>query len=745
VALITPASATHGRRRELLSAPMNIATPHHSALFSLGFSMGAWRLAVVIVLICSGCSDDRNSTEAAMPTAAATVTKTRPNVILITIDTLRADALGVYGQQRPTSPNLDRLAREGVVFMQAMTSAPSTLSSHASIMTGTHPYVHGARANAGFILSEDNQTFAEIMRQAGYRTGAEIAATVIHHGTQLDQGFDQYRDMTSGDIKPKSVMKLQPDGSRVAVDLNERQADDITIRGIEFIRQNQKRSFLLWLHYFDPHAHYSAPESFNALIPDSPYHAEVRYVDQEIGRLIRSLVQLGLEDRTLVVITSDHGESLMEHDEGTHSSYVYETTMRVPLIFWGTRGLRNGLSIETLVRTIDIGPTLLDLLDLPPFENTQGRSLKGLLSGEATDLQLMGYGESMELQSLFGSSILRAVRHQNWKYIHKLRPELYDLSQDPSELNNVAEDNPDIVEGLLERMRKEILDAPKKSKAGVVAIDDSTLRQLQALGYVGATPKSEWIDEIDALEPKGPDPSDLIGDVHHYAEAWQHSSFSDYLGAVEAFERLAARHPESPMILVSLADALIHLERHEEAVSVLLRTVDSSPGHAKAYRMLAESEEALGHFQEAEAAIRSAIALQSCESSGLLRLAQILGKSGRQREQAEALRAGVEECPVGYEVLNNYAYLLSTSHDVEVRNATEAVRVARLAVEKSQGARPEILDTLAGAHAADGEFESAIRISQRAVALARKRGMPSATIEALESNLGRFLDGQPVH
>jgi arylsulfatase A-like enzyme len=299
-------------------------------------------LALAFLGSVSGCDNDRDApsvtdrphSATSNPADSSKLSADPPlNVILITVDTLRADALGAYGQKRFTSPNLDRLAREGVIFLHAMTSAPSTLPSHASIMTAKHPNAHGARANAGYILPAENETFAEVLRRHGYRTGAETAAPVVSHFTQLNQGFDHYRDLSSGDIVKKSISVPQADGSRGTLELDERSASDITDFGIEFLRENREDPFFLWLHYFDPHAHYIAPSEYGNLIPDSPYHAEVRYVDSQIGRLIRNLEVLRLQGRTLVVVTSDHGESLMEHGEETHSSYLFEPTMRVPLIF----------------------------------------------------------------------------------------------------------------------------------------------------------------------------------------------------------------------------------------------------------------------------------------------------------------------------------------------------------------------------------------------------------------------------
>ena len=696
-----------------------------------------------------GCDSEQSapSTSDALPAGGSLSRDSgnpRLNVILITVDTLRADALGAYGQSRFTSPNIDRLAREGIVFLRAVTSAPSTLSSHASIMTGTQPYVHGARSNAGFILPEENETLAEALKRNGYHNGAEIAANVLDHGTQLNQGFDLYRDLSSGDIHKKSISVRKANGSVETVDVDERTADDITDFGIQFMRETRDEPFFLWLHYFDPHTLYGAPSAYENLIPDSPYHAEVRYVDTEIGRLLRNLELLGLGDRTLVVLTSDHGEGLGEHGEATHSYFVFDTTMHVPLIVWGAKSRPQGWAVESLVRTIDIAPTILDLLDLPPLEHAQGRSLVPLMTGEVADLELLGYGESMELHSAFGSSILRFVRRGDWKYIHKLRPALYDLSQDPDELQDLASRHPEKIDEFSQALRESIRDAPAQPRSAQVAIDEKTLQQLRALGYTGAAASADLVGEMSMLDIHGPDPSDLVDDVHEYSDGWSFMVLMQYEKAVEVFERLVERHPATPIPLVSLGDALVRLGRYADAVPVLQRAIQADARQVRAYNMLARSEQALGHFEEAESAGRASLELQPCSAEARLRLAQLFGAGGRAEEQIEILRDGAERCPDGFEVLNYYAYLLSTATDAELRDGAEAVRVAEIAVEKSGGERADILDTLASAHAENGDFGKAVTISRRAVDLAVAQKKSEALLDALKQNLDLFSRRQPA-
>jgi len=702
-------------------------------------------LLLVLSIFGSGCDGNESSQP-----GASTEEPEEPslNVLLITVDTLRADALGAYGQQRDTSPNLDRLAREGVVFHRAMTSAPNTLPSHASILTARYPYAHGARSNAGYVLSHENETLAEILRAEGYSTAAEISAPVINRRTQLDQGFDTYRDLNSKDIHRKRVSLGRSDGTQTEVEIDERPASDITNSGIEFLGKNRDKPFFLWLHYFDPHATYAAPTNFTDLVPDSPYHAEVRYTDHEIGRLVRNLEMLGLREKTLVVLTSDHGESLGDHGEDTHSHFVFDTTQHVPLLFWGTNSIPSNLQLESLVRTVDIAPTILDFLELPPMDAVQGRSLMPLMTGgmneRADAFGPTAYGETIELHTMFGSSILRSFHRGNWKYVHKLRPELFDLAQDPSELDDLASRHPEKVAELALALREEVLSAPTKPSHAQRAMDEPTRRQLEALGYVASGSTAELDQEATLLEPTGPDAADLVDDVHLLLLGERHSLDAEFQEAVAVFETLAIRHPENPQILALLSRGLIALERYEDAIPLLERAIESDTQDAKVYEMLMRSQEARGHFEEAARAASAALEITPCAIETRMKLSQFLLTEGRHRDRAVVLEEGVSQCPDATELLNNYAYVLATSPDSEVRNGAEAVRLATRVVESLGEENPAVLDTLACAHAEAGDFEQAVNVSRRSVELARKQGMHEAVVSALEANHALFVEGSPV-
>ena len=667
------------------------------------------------------------------------------NVVLITLDTTRADALGCYGQPLPASPNLDQLATEGLRFDQVVSSAPSTLPSHATILTGKQPYAHGARSNSGYVLSEGNLTLAEVLRGHGYATGAEVAAQVIGSRTQLDQGFDHYRDLDAFDVVRKSVRVMTPTGPE-SVELPERSGEDITRRGLEFLRAQRGGPFFLWLHYFDPHRGYAPPPVFGEQLPQSPYHAEILYTDYNVGRIASEIVRLGLRERTLLVVTSDHGEGLGEHDETTHTFYVWDTTIRVPLIFWGADRVPTGRVVTSLVRTVDIAPTILDLLELPPLGGVQGVSLRPLMEGHRADLGLTGYGESIETLKTFGTAIVRFVREGDWKYVHKVSPQLFDVRKDPRELENLASAHPETLARLQSRLRELIAEAPLRPEDAEVPLDSETLEQLAALGYVGASPAPELGDEAAELELQGPDPALLTDEIQAVAEAYGYLKSKHYQLAADIFRELQAAHPESPALIYGLILALNHLERDEEAIPLLRRGIEIDPRFRDFYIMLADKLENRGEGEEAEGLLRTAMEIDPCGLNSRVHLSNLLAREGRYDDQVALLRSSIETCrdPNRTAFRNEYAYALATARDDRVRNGAEALRIATEVVDADGAAHPSFLDTLAAAYAEVGEFARAVETSRRAIALLRNREVSDDVIESFERNLAEYEAGRPV-
>ena len=640
----------------------------------------------------------------ALPTAPP---EPATNLLLITLDTVRADALNPYGQKRVTSPVIDRMAREGVLFEQAASSSPSTLPAHATLMTGRFPPDHGVRSNSGYVLAPENLTLAEILREHGYATAAEIAAPVLNADTALQQGFEHYRDLASPGIEKIRASAADGRGESFSAELEERGAADITRQGKAFLDRHRSRPFFLWLHYFDAHRLYVPHPELAAEIQDDPYLSEVLYVDTQIGLLLAHLEELGLRERTLVVLVADHGEGLGDHGETTHAYLVYDSTIHVPLIFWGPRDLPGGRRVPALVRTVDVAPTLLDWLDVPAPEGIQGRSLTALIRGEATDLGLPAYGESIELLTTFGGSTLRYLRMGDWKYIHQPEPALFDLSQDPGELRNLAAAQPERVRALRAELERIVSGMSGPADASV-DIAPERAAQLEALGYAaGAVPASA---DVDSLELSGPLPRTLMSDLDALGVASGQAKLGLHARAVETLEPLVARHPDSPVILEAWAQSLDGMGRKDDARSALERVLAHTP----------------------------------CWVQPRHRLAVILAEQREWLTQLRVLREAFETCDPSYELLNEYAYALATNSNAELRDGAAAVAAAERAVSLAPNERAEIFDTLAAAYAEAGDFAKARRSAERAVALAQQQGLPPALVDLLRTSLERYRRSVPT-
>ncbi len=551
-----------------------------------------------------------------------------PNVVVVTLDTTRADALGAYGQPRDVTPRIDALASEGLLFEQVVSSSPSTLPSHASLFTGQQPYAHGVRANAGYVLADAHLTLAEVLREHGWKTGAEVAATVLGRFQRLDQGFEHYRD--------PSARGQGRDGAPLT-----RPGPDVTRHGVGFMRENRDRPFFLWLHYYDPHQPFTPPPRFARALPDDPYLAEVRFVDHQVGTLVDEIRLLGLADQTLLVVTSDHGEGLDEHDEQTHTFFVYDSTMRVPLLFWGPGRVRAG-RVASLVRLVDVAPTLLDLLGLPPLPGAQGVSLRPLFEDPRADLALTGYGESFAPLALFGCDPLRFVRSGSWKYIHKLEPELFDLAQDPGELSNLAAAEPERVSRLRERL-EELVAGSERSAEAEATPDSETLARLRALGYLSGRPRDAGRGESLALV--GPDPNAKARDLRIANHAWADFQAGRNAKALAGFRDVYARNPESTAVLEGLAGALIRTPHDPAELEALLRKgVDLDPESNNLRVLLALVLTRRWETADADELLRETLALDRCAVEASVQLANLLEARGA-REEREQVVERAASCP----------------------------------------------------------------------------------------------------
>jgi len=439
------------------------------------------------------------------------------NVLLVTLDTTRADRIGCYGFPLARTSRLDRLAREGVRATNAITAAPITLPAHSSILTGLYPPAHGVRDNGSYALGDDAVTLAERLKAAGYRTQALVSALVLNRRYNLVQGFEGYDDDLWSEDEPKLFMIRSRPGEKTAA----RAAAwlDGWAKEAPAGPAGHRRPFFLWMHLFDAHQPYRASAAERVLSP-SPYDAEIAVLDRAVGRVLDALDRLHVQDDTLVIVTADHGESLGDHGEKTHAVFIYDVTVRVPLFLRCPRLLPRNKVYTGPVRSVDLVPTVLAALHLPGGAETQGTDLLPAFRGEVPPPDLPQYSESLLSEVGFGMAPLYGIRHGGFKWIRAPRPEVYDLGRDPRELKNLYPGDSAAAHrgAALDRELQAILDdsrrrglAPQKSP-----MDKETLESLQALGYLAPRTTREAMQGID---PKDGMPLyTKMEDARHFAQ-----------------------------------------------------------------------------------------------------------------------------------------------------------------------------------------------------------------------------------
>ncbi|HZX10240.1 MAG TPA: sulfatase-like hydrolase/transferase [Acidobacteriota bacterium] len=546
------------------------------------------------------------------------------NVLIITIDTLRADHLGVYGYEKIRTPHIDRLGKEGILFSLAYCPVPLTLPSHCSLFTGTLPVFHGVRDN-GYPIPPSLTTLSEIFKDQGYNTAAFVGAFPLDSRFGLDKGFEVYNDFYKSKDRIRDLSFV------------ERKAEAVNESALEWIKQNKDNPFFAWIHYFDPHSPYDPPAPYNIQYKRREYDGEIAYTDQIIGELLKTLEEQNLIEKTLIILTSDHGEGLGEHNEKTHGIFIYDSTLRVPLIFYNPKVLPEHRVINEPVSLIDIMPTVLDLMGFSQPLDIQGKSFRTNLFGKKIHHREYFYIESVAAMLDRNWAPLQGIRTDNWKYIHAPIPELYHMKKDPQELNNIIEKHPETAKKLEARLKEMIenFSSPHSTHVFQTDMDRETKEKLGALGYVrlNVQPNGENLPdpknmiEVDNLFNEAIIASEtgklalahqlyqkLLNKQSNFIIGYEYASYNLYkMGkinkAIELLEKAVHQNLITKSLLARLGLYYQEAGRIKESIEILERVVQNHKDYAEAFNYLGVSYFKANQMSKAVACFQKSLSL----------------------------------------------------------------------------------------------------------------------------------------
>jgi choline-sulfatase len=629
-----------------------------------------------------------------------------PNIILITIDTTRADRMGFLGSKRGITPNLDTLARQGIVFERAYSQAPLTPVSHATIFTGTYPQFHTV-TDFGHPLPSLLPSVPEILQKSGYHTAAFIGSLILDPKANMAPGFDRGFDYFDAGFHQKHG----PDESRY--DSIERRAGDVVAHAIGWMNKNRQARFFIWIHLYDPHAPYDPPAPFDKQFKD-PYDGEIAYADASLGKFFTYLRQHGLYDRALITVMSDHGESLGAHGESMHGIFLYDETIRVPLLFKLPGELLAGRRVASQVRLVDVAPTLLSMLSLPLPPTFQGESLVPKMKAARKDADdLPAYAETDYPHRAFGWSALRSMRTGKYLFIRAPKRELYDESYDGGDQHNLASSSPavtDTLQSQLDEFREKT--ASFHDSAQKPALSSEQSENLTALGYAGSAPAGVSPDPL-----KGEDPKDKIQVSNLLHEGMIAVEDGRYTEAIPMLQHVLSESPLISAAQMQLGVALARVRRYPEAIATLRRAVQMIPDSTQAQYELGLALYETGAWQESAPYFEFVAKKRPKFPDAQYSLAAVYARIQRVPEAIELLQAVLQQEPEHFRA----NLLLGRIYTLQQR-AEEAMPYLKQAVA-SDPRNAEAHSFLADAYDQLGDGANAASERSRAEALKRGAGI----------------------
>jgi len=643
------------------------------------------------------------------------------SLLLITLDTTRADHLGCYGYAPARTRHLDQLAAEGVRFEWAFSPAPITLPAHASILTGLYPFAHGVRNNGNFYLSDKFETVTMVLQQLGYRTGAFVSSFILDRRYGLNRGFETYDDRMEGESPQILNLEAERRGDRTALALD---------RWLEQHAQQPAAPFFAWLHLYDPHEPYHAPPPFGPAFADSPYDGEIAFDDAIVASVMDKLAQLGLRDRTLVAIIGDHGESLGDHGEETHSMFLYDAAIRVPFILWRPGLLPAGTVVKDVIRATDLAPTVLELLGAPPLRTDHGRSLVGLIRGARDQRTPPIYAETLLPQLYMNWAPLRAIRDERWKLIEAPGPELYDVGSDPGENRNLYADRDQTARGLEQELVR--LTGGASGEMSVGTMDRETLEKLASLGYIGAG--AEPSPNVNgALQT---DPKDMIGVFNRLRVANSAVRDRRFKEALPILREVLEKDPRNAFAQLVLGSAYMGMGDNRAAIAQYRKYLDLVPTSSYAHEWMAICYVRLGDQQSALREADAALAIDPRFSGARVLKGGVLASRGDYRGALNELRAAVEADPAKPMLRLDLAKVLAEAGQ---EGEAQAQYEAALKIQ------PDYAPALSGMgalYAKQGKFDQAASVLQRALEVEPRQEDARFNLAKAYEGLGRTGDAR---
>ncbi|HUL14546.1 MAG TPA: sulfatase-like hydrolase/transferase [Terriglobales bacterium] len=616
-----------------------------------------------------------------LPARATPATKAPPNVVLFTLDTLRADHLGCYGDMAAETPNLDRISQDGVRFAHAYTLVPITLPSHTVILTGTYPMRNGIHDFSGNRLNDTLPTLATVFRDRGYETAASIGSAVLDSRFGLNRGFEFYYDHF--DFSRLDERNL---------DEMERPGNEVVDHALDWLKSHHQKPFLLWVHLYDAHLPYNLPPAYRSKYQARPYDGEIAFIDVQVGRVIKYLQSQALYKNTLVVVAGDHGESLGEHGEKTHGFFIYDATLRVPLLF----KLPDSLSAPTKVvneaaNLADLMPTILDLLGIPKPAEVQGKSLVPEMQGKPSPSPPEEYAETYLPRIHFDWSELRSVRFRQYYFIDAPKPELYDTNTDPRELKNIYSQQRAIANELRKRLTNLI--AQYSAKNGKTAaertgLDPALTERLKSLGYVAVGDSSDEVISDRSL----PDPKDRIQVYELVSDALSDSQHGRYVESVAKLLRAEKTEKDSIPIEYLLGLNYFRMNQYDASIEKFQTVVKLSPSYSLATFYLGLAYANAGDWNQSIVTLQKALELDGTNYSAAFNLGAAYLKIDKVDDAETAFRKSVAINPnysQGYEALGEVLLFEGKTDD-----GIAALRGALAAEPRNNRARAKLIKAL---------------------------------------------------